>query len=308
MLHPPKIFCGSSNPRLAHSVAEHLGVQVGDADVKRFPDGEVDVRINESVRAHDIFIVQSTSYPGNDHLMEMILLIDACRRASAGRVNAVIPYFGYARQDRVMHPRVPISAKVVANMLTAAGADRILTIDIHAGQIQGFFDLPVDVLTANRLLIEHVRQMKLSRLVVVSPDAGGVDRASRFALGTGAAMALIDRRGDKAKSMQLIGDVRGCDCVIVDDMADTGGSLIEAADVLVTNGANSVRATVTHPVLSGSAVERINRSKIAELICTDTIPLPVEKQIEKITVVSVAERLAKAIANVHAGESLSDLD
>jgi len=307
MLLPPKLFCGSSIPGLASKVARSLNVEMGNADVKRFPDGEVEVRINESVRSHDVFLLQSICYPANDHLMELLLMIDACRRASAGRINAVIPYLGYGRQDRVMYPRTPISAKVVANILTAVGLDRVITIDFHAGQLQGFFDLPVDHLHAAPLLIERLRKLDLPEPVVVSPDAGGVERAGRFGMGLGGSMALIDRRGDKAKSMQLIGDVRGMDCLIIDDMIDTAGTLTEATDLLITSGARSVRAAVTHPVLSGSAVERINRSKLTEIICTDTIPLPVEKQIDRITVVSVAERLATVIHNVHIGESVTQL-
>nr|VFK17666.1 MAG: ribose-phosphate pyrophosphokinase [Candidatus Kentron sp. LFY] len=307
MLLPPKLFCGSSIPDLASEVARFLAVEMGNADVKRFPDGEVDVRINESVRSHDVFLLQSICYPANDHLMELLLMIDACRRASAGRINAVIPYLGYGRQDRVTHPRTPISAKVVANALSSVGLDRVITIDFHAGQLQGFFDLPVDHLQAAPLLIERLRELDLPESVVVSPDAGGVERVSRFGMGLGGTMALIDRRGDKAKSMQLIGDVRDRDCLIIDDMIDTGGTLSEAVDLLVTSGARSVRAAVTHPVLSGPAVERINRSKLTEIICTDTIPLPVEKQIDRITVVSVAERLATVIRNVHVGESVTRL-
>jgi len=307
MLLPPKLFCGSSIPGLASKVARSLNVEMSNADVKRFPDGEVEVRINESVRSHDVFLLQSICYPANDHLMELLLMIDACRRASAGRINAVIPYLGYGRQDRVMYPRTPISAKVVANILTAVGLDRVITIDFHAGQLQGFFDLPVDHLHAAPLLIERLRKLDLPEPVVVSPDAGGVERAGRFGMGLGGSMALIDRRGDKAKSMQLIGDVRGMDCLIIDDMIDTAGTLTEATDLLITSGARSVRAAVTHPVLSGSAVERINRSKLTEIICTDTIPLPVEKQIDRITVVSVAERLATVIHNVHIGESVTQL-
>ena len=307
MLLPPQLFCGSSIAELAHRVATVLEVEIGNADVKRFSDGEVDVRLNESVRNHDVFVLQSISHPVNDHLMELLLMLDACRRASAGRVNAVIPYLGYARQDRVMHPRVPISSKVVANLLSSVGADRVITVDIHAGQIQGFFDIPVDNLQAAPLLIEYVSGLTLPDVLVVSPDAGGVDRAGRFAIGLGGSMALIDRRGHRAKSMQLVGDVRGRDCLIVDDIVDTGSTLTEAVDLLMTNGARSVRAVATHPVLSGSAVERINRSKLAELVVTDTVPLPVEKQIDCIRVVSVAERLATTIRNVHVGESVSEL-
>jgi ribose-phosphate pyrophosphokinase len=305
-----KLFTGSSNPELAHKIARNLQVPMGNADVTRYSDGEVAVSLNESVRGCEVFLVQSTSYPGNDHLMELILLIDACRRASAASVTAVMPYFGYSRQDRQTRPRVPISAKVVANMLEAVGVDRVITVDIHAQQIQGFFDVPVDLLGSTRLLIEHLRGLSLRDPVLVSPDAGGIESASSFALGLGGTMALIDRRRDspaKAKAMRLIGDVAGRDCILVDDMIDTASTLTEAADLLITTGARSVRAAVTHPVLSGSGVEKLNRSKIAELITTDTIPLPVEKQIDKITVVSVADLLARAIHAIHAGRSISEL-
>jgi len=306
----PKLFTGSSNPQLCHQVARELRIEVGDVDVKRFSDGEVDVSFNESVREHDVFLMQSTSYPGNDHLMELLLMTDACRRASAARINAVMPYFGYSRQDRLMRPRVPISSKVVANMLTSVGVDHVITIDIHAAQIQGFFDIPVDHLPTAQLLTEHLAGLGLEEPVVVSPDAGGVELASTIAMGLAGTMALIDRRRGappKAKAMHLVGDVEERDCILVDDMIDTAGTLTEAADLLITSGAHSVRAAVTHPVLSGSSIERLNRSKISELICTDSILLPVEKQIDKITVVSVAPLLANAIRNVHTGESVSQL-
>ena len=305
----PKLFSGSSNPALCHKVADELKIDVGNVDVKRFSDGEVEVCFNESVREHDVFLLQATSYPVNDHLMELLLMVDACRRASAARVNAVIPYFGYSRQDRQMQPRVPISAKVVANMLAAVHVDRMITVDIHAAQIQGFFDVPVDHLGATGLLVEHLSG-KLQEPVVVSPDAGGVELASDVAMGLAGTMALIDRRRGapaKAKAMHLVGEVEGRDCLLVDDMIDTAGTLTEAADLLITSGARSVRAAVTHAVLSGSAIERLDRSKISELICTDTIPLPVEKQIDKISVVSTAPLLAAAVRNVHTGESVTQL-
>ena len=308
---PLKLFTGSSNPELAHKVAAELETQVGDADITRFSDGEVDVAFNESVRACDVFLMQSTSYPASDHLMELMLMTDACRRASATKVIAVMPYFGYGRQDRKTRPRGPVSAKVVANMLMAGGIHHLITVDIHADQIQGFFDVPMDVLRTARLLIEHVQKMKLSEPVIVAPDAGGVEMASRFAMGLGGTMALIDRRRDspaKAKAMRLIGDVEGRECVLVDDMIDTGTTLTEAADLLVTSGAKCVRALVTHPVMSGTCVERLNRSKIEEIITTDTIPLPAEKQIDKVTVVSVAPLLAKALQHVHTGKSLSSVE
>lgn len=307
-----KLFCGSSNPSLGYRIAEELGVSVGDANVKRFPDGECSISFNESIRAADVFLVQSTCHPVNDHIMELVLMIDACRRASAARINAVIPYFGYSRQDRLDRKRSPISAKVVANMLAAAGADRVITVDVHAAQIEGFFDVPVDHLQRGiSLLLDHLRQMKLPEPVVVAPDAGGVDRASEIAMGVNGTMALIDRRRGspaKARSMHLVGDVVGRECLLVDDIIDTAGTLTEAADLLITSGAKTVRATATHPVLSGSAVERLNRSKVSELITSDTIPLPLEKQIDKITVVSIAPQLARVIRNVHAGLSVLDLE
>ena len=309
-MHSLKLFTGSSNPELCHEVARELQIEVGDADVKRFSDGEVDVHINESVREHDVFILQSTSYPGNDHLMELLLMMDACRRASAARVNAVIPYFGYSRQDRQVRRRVPISAKVVANLLTAERVDRVITVDIHTPQIQGFLDVPMDLLHTAQLFISHLQGIGLQDPVVVSPDAGGVERASILAMGLGGTMALIDRRRGvpaKAKSMHLVGEVEGRDCILVDDMIDTATTLTEAADMLITNGARSVRAAVTHPVLSGTGIERLNRSKISELITTDTIPLPAEKQNDKITVISTAPLVAAAIRNVHTGQSVSQL-
>ena len=308
MVNGLKLFCGSSNPQLGQKIAKELGTSVGTVDVKRFPDGECDICFNESVRASDVFIVQSTCHPVNDHIMELLLMIDACRRASAARVNAVIPYFGYSRQDHLDRRRTPVSAKVVASMLTSIGVDRVITIDVHAAQIQGFFDIPVDHLQRGvSLLGGHLRDLNLDQPVVVAPDAGGVDRASEIALGVHGSMALIDRRRGtpaKARSMNLVGDVEGKECLLVDDIIDTGGTITEAADLLMTSGARCVRAAVTHPVLSGSAVERLNRSKVTELITTDTIPLPVEKQIDKITVVSIAPQLASVIQRVHAGESV----
>jgi ribose-phosphate pyrophosphokinase len=304
-----KLFTGSSNPELCHRVSAELGIAVGNAEVRRFSDGECDVCIAESVREHDVFILQSTSYPVNTNLMELLLMVDACRRASAARVNAVIPYFGYSRQDRLIKPRVPVSAKVVANLLTAMRVDRVITVDVHAPQIAAFFDVPVDHLRTAPLITDHLRQAGIREPMVVSPDAGGVELASTYALRLGGSMALIDRRRGvpaKAKSMHLVGDVEGLDCLLVDDMIDTASTLTEAADLLMTSGARSVRAAVAHPVLSGSGIERLNRSKIAELITTDSIPLPAEKQIDKITVVSVAPLLAAAIKAVHSGTSLSD--
>jgi ribose-phosphate pyrophosphokinase len=306
-----KLFCGSSNPQLGRRIAEELGISLGSVNVSRFPDGECNIAFGESVRAADVFLVQSTCYPVNDHIMELVLMADACKRASAARINAVIPYFGYSRQDRLDRKRAPISAKVVANMLTAAGVERVITVDVHAAQIQGFFDIPVDHLQRGiSLLLDYLRGLEIPDPVVVAPDAGGVDRASEIAMGINGTMALIDRRRGspaKARAMHLVGDVEGRECVLVDDIMDTGGTICEASDLLVTSGAHKVRAAATHPVLSGSCVERLNRSKVSELITTDTIPLPVEKQIDKITVVSIAPQLAHVIQNVHAGQSVLDL-
>lgn len=238
-------------------------------------------------------------------------MIDACRRASAARINAVIPYFGYSRQDRLDRKRAPISAKVVASALTAVGVDRVVTIDVHAAQIQGFFEVPVDHLQrSTRLLIDHLRELSLNEPVIVSPDAGGVDRAGEIAMGLAGSIALIDRRRGapaKARAMHLVGDVAGKDCLLVDDIIDTGSTITEAADLLMTSGARSVRAAVTHPVLSGSSVEKLNRSKVEALITSDTIPLPVEKQIDKIHIVSIAPQLASVIRNIHLGESVLEL-
>lgn len=307
----PKLFTGSSNPELCHKVAAELEIEVGDVDVKRFSDGEVDVSFNESVREHDVFLMQSTSYPGNDHLMELLLMVDACRRASSARVNAVMPYFGYSRQDRQMRPRVPISAKVVANMLTAVGVDRLITIDIHAAQIQGFFDAPVDHLRTEQLLIDHLAGLRLAEPVVVSPDAGGVELASTIAMGLAGTMALIDRRRGapaKAKSMHLVGDVEGADCVLVDDMIDTAGTLCQAAAALTAHGASEVYATATHPVLSGPALERIRQSCLREVLVTNTIPTNHKlDNCPQLRQISVAGLLAKAIQRIHGEESVSSL-
>ena len=309
-MNPLKLFTGSSNPKLCHAVAQELGIEVGACNCRRFSDGEVEVGFAESVRERDVYLMESTSYPVNDHLMELLLMIDACRRASAARINAVMPYFGYSRQDRQIQPRVPISAKVVADMLDAVQVDRVITIDIHSHQIQGFFKAPMDHLTTTPLMIKHLRGLNIEEPVVVSPDAGGVELASEIAMGLSGTMALIDKRRaapTKAKAMHLVGEVEGMDCILVDDMIDTADTLTEASDVLITSGARSVRAAVAHPVLSGAGVERLNRSKISEVIVTDTIPLPAEKQIDKITVTSVAPLLAAAINNIHRGESVSKL-
>ena len=308
--YPLQVFSGRANPALSEAICGYLQIEMGHLRLGSFSDGEIFCQIQDNVRGADVFIVQPTGRPANESLMELLIILDAFRRASPSRVCVVMPYMGYARQDRKDAPRVPITAKLVANLITSAGADRLLTIDLHAAQIQGFFDIPVDHLYAAPILIEAIRRKNLDKLVLVSPDAGGVELASRVAMGLAGSMALIDRhRGSpaKAKAMHLIGDVKDRDCILVDDMIDTASTLTEAADLLVTSGASSVRAAATHAILSGSGPERINRSKITELIVTDSIPLPIEKQTEKISVVSVAPLLAQAIHNVHVGESVTSL-
>ena len=286
-----KIFSGNSNPELAQKIASQLGVELGDAVVTRFSDGEISVNINESVRGVDAFIIQSTCSPVNRHLMEMLIMIDAFKRASAGRITAVIPYYGYARQDRKAKARDPITAKLVANLLTAAGADRILTMDLHANQIQGYFDIPVDHLLGGRILMEHFEKMNIEDLVVVSPDHGSVARARTFAQYLDSPIAIVDKRRPKdnvSEVMNIIGDVRDKNLIILDDMIDTAGTLCNAAEALKKFGAKNIYACCTHPVLSGPAIERIQNSELTEVIVLDTIPLPEEKRIEKIKILSTA--------------------
>lgn len=307
-----KIFSGNSNRRLAEAICEHLGISLGEADISRFSDGEVFVEIKENVRGVDVFVIQSTSPPTNDHLMELLIVIDALRRASAGRITAVLPYYGYARQDRKVAPRTPISAKLVANLLTASGADRILTLDLHAGQIQGFFDIPVDNLYAASVLVPYLGQRSTNSLVVVSPDAGGVERARAYAKRLDASLAIIDKRREApnvAEAMNIIGEVEGMNAVIVDDMVDTAGTLTEAAHALQKKGAKEVYGCCTHPVLSGKAVESLSSSTITELVVTDTIPLSdqAKRLGKRIHVLSVAALLGEAIRRINQGESVSSL-
>lgn len=308
------VFAGNSNPQLAQSVADYLHIPLGKADIGRFSDGEIRVEILENVRGHDIFIVQSTSRPTNDHLMELLIMVDALRRSSAGRITAVIPYFGYARQDRrARSARVPISAKVVANLLTVVGTDRVLTIDLHADQVQGFFDLPVDNIYGSKVMLEDIVQHTLGdgEWTVVSPDVGGVVRARAFAKQLGDELAIIDKRRPKhnqSKVMHIIGDVKGRRCLIVDDMVDTAGTLCEAATALKKEGANWVSAYITHPVLSGNAIDNIQNSGLDELVVTDTIPLqPDAKACDKIRVISVADMLAESMRRINLEESVSSL-
>ena len=324
------IFTGNSNKKLALDICKHLKVKLGDASIDRFSDGEIRVKINENVRGHDVFVVQSTSNPANEHIMELLIMIDALKRASAQRITAVLPYFGYARQDRKDQPRVPITAKLTANLFTVAGADRILTVDLHAGQIQGFFDIPLDHLYAVKIFIDYRKKMNPVRtsrarpldikssngmnskedFVVVSPDVGGIKTARAYAKRFKCGLAIVDKRrvSDKeAEVMHIMGDVKGKVAVIVDDMVATAGSLVEAVDAIKKAGALEVYAAITHAVLCGPAIERIKRSRLKELVVTDTIPIPKDKMIDKIKVLSVAPLLAEAIKRIHCEESLSVL-
>jgi ribose-phosphate pyrophosphokinase len=307
------VFTGTAHPALAHSIAARLGLPIGKANVGRFSDGEVQVEILENVRGKDVFILQPTGNPTDSHLMELLLMVDAVRRASAGRITAVIPYFGYSRQDRrPRSARVPISARVVADMITGVGTDRLLTVDLHSDQIQGFFDIPVDNVYASPVLLSDIWRSKYPNVMVVSPDVGGVVRARAMAkqLG-GAELAIVDKRRpgpNIAKVMNIIGDVRGRSCVLLDDMVDTAGTLCEAARVLKEEGAARVLAYCTHAVLSGPAVQRIGDSVLDEIVVTDTIPLRSEaSSCSKIRQLSVADMLAETMRRIHAEESVSSI-
>jgi ribose-phosphate pyrophosphokinase len=307
-----KIFTGTAHKELAQEVAECLGIRLGEATVSRFSDGEIQVRLNENVRGSDVFVIQPTCTPVNDNIMELLLIVDALKRASAGRITAVIPYYGYARQDRKVQPRVPISAKMVADLITAAGTTRVLTVDLHAGQIQGFFNIPVDNLYAAPVLLEYIRKKyDLKNLVIVSPDAGGVERARAFAKRLKSSIAIIDKRRERANEcevMNVIGDVEGMAALILDDMADTAGTITQAAAALQEKGARKVCAACTHAVLSGAAVERINGSAIEEMIVTNTIPFDSKKeQCRKLTVLSIASLLGEAIRRINEESSISSL-
>jgi len=305
-----RIFTGNSNIELIRKISEHLGTPIGKSVVKSFSDGEINVEIDESVRGMDVFVIQSICHPVNDNLMELLILIDALKRASARRITAVLPYYGYARQDRKVLPRAPISAKLVADLITTAGASRILAVDLHAGQIQGFFNIPVDHLFAAPVLLEYLRQLK-NDVVIVSPDAGGVERARAYAKRLNASLAIIDKRRETpnvSQVMNIIGEVSGMAAVLVDDMVDTGGTLVRAAYALVEKGAKAVYACCTHPVLSGKAVEVITKSPIEEIIVTDTIPLREEaKECSKIKVLSISGLLAEAIRRIYEDDSVSSL-
>ncbi|OCC15362.1 Ribose-phosphate pyrophosphokinase [Dissulfuribacter thermophilus] len=306
-----KIFTGNANPKLAQKICDYLGLPMGRASVKTFSDGEVFVEIGENVRGADVFVIQPTCPPVNHNLMELLIMIDALRRASSRRITAVIPYYGYARQDRKAAPRVPISAKLVADIITTAGARRVLAVDLHAGQIQGFFSIPVDHLYAAPVLLEHLKKFKEGEIVMVSPDAGGVERTRAFAKRLGAGLAIIDKRRERpneSQVMHIIGDVKDKIAIILDDMVDTAGTLCHAAQALKEHGAREVHGCATHPVLSGPAIQRIRDSVLESLIVTDTIPLTEEaKGLDKIKVLSVADLLGEAIRRIHNDDSVSSL-
>ena len=305
------IFTGNANRKLAEGICSYLRVSLGDALVGRFSEDEIRVKINENVRGKHVFLIQSTCSPPNENLMELLIMLDAFRRASAKMITAVIPYFGYARQDRKDQPRVPITAKLVANLLTTAGADRILTVDLHAGQIQGFFDIPLDHLFAVGDFIEYLSQCNLRNKVVVSPDVGSIKMARAYAKRLNAELAIIDKRRvspEKSEAIHILGEVKGMDVIIVDDLIATGGSLIEAVGALKKAGAGEIRAAITHGVLSGQAVELIDNCRnLRELIITDSIPLPKQKTVKRIKVLSIAGLLGEAIKRIYREESVSSL-
>jgi ribose-phosphate pyrophosphokinase len=304
------IFSGSANPTLGEATAAHVGVRLGRADVTRFSDGELFARIGENVRASDVYVIQPTCSPVNDNLMELLVVVDALRRASAGSITAVLPYYGYARQDRKVAPRTPITAKLIADLLTAAGVSRVVAIDLHAGQIQGFFSQPVDHLYANRVFVDYLApKFRDDRPVLVSPDAGGVERARAYAKRLDGELAIIDKsraRANVSEVMHIIGEVKDRTCIILDDMIDTAGTLCNAAQALAEAGAREVLAAATHGVLSGPAVERIQSSVLSEVVITDTIPLRA-KNASKLKVLTVAPLLGEAIKRIHSGDSVSSL-
>jgi ribose-phosphate pyrophosphokinase len=306
-----KLFGGTSNTTLTQEVCDYLSIQPGKMAARTFSDGETQIEIHENIRGRDVFVLQSTCTPVNDNLMQLLIMMDALRRASADRVTAVIPYYGYGRQDRKVKPRVPISAKLVADLITVAGASRVISIDLHAGQIQGYFNIPVDNLYAAPVLMKYIRAHFQDNLVIVSPDAGGVERARAYAKRLGASLAIIDKRRDApnvAEAMNIIGEVEGKTAVILDDMIDTAGTLTQAANALKENGAGDIYAYCTHPVLSGASVERIEASPIDKVVVTNTIPLNEKaRNGSKIMALSVAELLGEAIKRVHNSDSVSTL-
>ena len=304
------LLAGSANPELAREIAKKVGIPLGNVLLGRFPEGEIQLQIRDNIRGKDVFILQPTCTPPNESLMELLILIDAARRASAKRITAVLPFFGYARQDRKDKPRVPITAKLVANLIVSSGANRVLAMDLHAGQIQGFFDIPVDHLYSINVLGSYFKRKKIKDLVVVSPDVGGIKMARGYAKLFNCDLAIVDKRRESASKthvMHIIGSVAGKNVIIIDDMISTGGSLVEAAKALKNAGALDIYANIVHPVLAGSAVERIRNSDIKELIVTNSIPLGPEKRIKKITQLSIAALLADAICRIHYNESISTL-
>ncbi len=305
------VFTGNANPGLAVGICKHLSIKLTDVLVSRFSEGEIRVKIQENIRGKDVFIIQSTCPPSNDNLMELLILIDAARRASAKRITAVMPYYGYARQDRKDQPRVPITAKLVANLIVAAGADRILTMDLHASQIQGFFDIPVDHLYGINVLCEYFEKKNIKDLVVVSPDVGGIKMARAYAKKLGAGLAIVDKRREspeKTAVMHILGRVKGKNVVLVDDIVATAGSLIEASEALVKKGVRDVYAAISHGILSGQAIPRIKKcGALKEVVVTDSVPLAKEKKISKIKVVTIAGLLADAIRRIHYEQSISCL-
>jgi ribose-phosphate pyrophosphokinase len=307
-----KLVAGNSNPKLAEAIAAYLDTTLAQAVVRRFADMEIFVEIHENVRGSDVFVIQSTSAPANDHLMELLIIIDALRRSSARRITAVIPYFGYARQDRKPGPRTPISAKLVANLITRAGADRVMTLDLHAGQIQGFFDIPTDNLYASPMMVRDIKdRFKADNLTIVSPDVGGVARARGLAKRINASLAIVDKRRERAgesEVMNVIGEVQGRDCILIDDIVDSGGTLVNAAEALLDQGATAVSAYITHGVLSGGAVARITGSKLKELVITDSIqPTEAVRAARNIRVLPVDSLIGEAIGRTAAEESVSSL-
>ncbi|RMH03892.1 MAG: ribose-phosphate pyrophosphokinase [Nitrospirae bacterium] len=306
-----KLFTGNSNPQLSREISEYLGIRLSQATVSTFSDGEIRVKIEENVRGGDVFVIQSCSHPVNTSIMELLIMIDALKRSSAKRITAVIPYFGYARQDRKDQPRVPISAKLMADLLTTAGTQRVLAMDLHAGPIQGFFNIPVDHLYARPVLLDYIKKRDLRDPIVVSPDAGGVERARGFAKRLEINLAIIDKRREgpnHAKVMNIIGDVKNRHVLLVDDMIDTAGTICETAQACMDNGASQVWAVCTHPVLSGPAIDRLNESCVAEVVVTNTIPLDGKDQrCGKLRVLSVASLLGEAIRRIHEEQSVTSL-
>ncbi len=303
-----ELVSGTANPEFAKKVADYLGKELADVQVSRFSDGEINVNIAKSVRGDDIFIIQPTCSPANDNLMELLIIVDAFKRSSAGTINAVIPYFGYARQDRKAAPRVPITAKLVADMLETAGVDRVITIDLHAAQIQGFFSIPVDHLLGSMLFIEYIKAKNLKNPIIASPDIGGVARARSYAEKLGLDLVIVDKKREKANQcevMNIIGDVTGKDVIMLDDMVDTAGTLVKAAEILKQRGATSVMACCTHGVLSGAAYERLNSDALDELVISDTIPL--KQQHPKITVLTASVIMAETIKRIYSNESINSM-